>query len=140
MSSQPYEQFFLQPNDPVHRRYEALRAVFVDKLPMKDVARRFDVHYGTVRNWASKFRAQHEAKQTPFFSRTVTPSRMTNKMMTSSNTPMSKYCRWRSDDAWSHATPVSFCFSRCWPLCDLTGSCKRRTIPVRKGCLPSMRC
>lgn len=30
MSSQPYEQFFLQPNDPVHRRYEALRAVFVD--------------------------------------------------------------------------------------------------------------
>lgn len=139
MSGQAYERFFLEPNDSIHRRYETLRAVFVDKLPMKEVAGRFDVHYGTVRNWASEFRAQHEAKQAPFFSRAATSSRMTNKM-TPSNTPMSKHCRWRPDDAWSRVTPVSFCFSRCWPLCDLIGSCKRRTTPVRKWCLPPMRC
>ena len=68
MSSQTYEPFFLQPSDPVHRRYETLRAVFVDKQPMNKVAQRFDVHYGTVRNWASEFRAQQDAQQTPPFS------------------------------------------------------------------------
>lgn len=139
MSGQVYERFFLQPNHPIHRRYETLRAVFVDKLPMKEVAGRFDVHYGTVRNWASEFRAQHEAKQTPFFSRAATPSRMTHKM-TPANTPKSKHFRWRPDDAWSRATQGSFCSFRCWPACDLTGSCKRRIIPARKCCLPPRRC
>lgn len=65
MSGQAYERFFLQPSDPMHRRYETLRAVFVDKLPMKDLAGRFGVHYGTVRNWAGEFRAQHEAQHPP---------------------------------------------------------------------------
>jgi transposase-like protein len=91
MSGQTYERFFLHPSDPIHRRYEALRAVFVDKLPMEEVAGRFDVHYGTVRNWASEFRAQHDARQPPFFSRAATPSRMPNKI-TRSHTPMSKHC------------------------------------------------
>lgn len=67
MSGQAYERFFLQPSDPIHRRYETLRAVFVDKQPMKEVAGRFDVHYGTVRNWVSEFRARQETQQPPLF-------------------------------------------------------------------------
>ena len=51
-----YQQFFLRPEDSVHRRYESLRAVFVDGLAMADVAKRFGVAYGTVRNWAHEFR------------------------------------------------------------------------------------
>ena len=94
MSGQACEQFFLQPSDPVQRRYETLRAVFVDKQPMKDVAQRFDVHYGTVRNWASKFRAQQDQRQSsPFFSRPNVADRWrVRKMRSRSNTPMCTHC------------------------------------------------
>lgn len=68
MNSHAYEQFFLKPGEPLHRRYETLRAVFVDQQPMKEVAERFQVHYGTVRKWASEFRSQQDSQQTsPFF-------------------------------------------------------------------------
>ena len=50
MDDDRYEQFFLQPQDPWHRRYEALRAVFVEGPSMADVAQRLDVAHGTVRN------------------------------------------------------------------------------------------
>ena len=94
MSGQACEQFFLQPSDPVQRRYETLRAVFVDKQPMKDVAQRFDVHYGTVRNWASEFRAQQDDRQSPpFFSRPNAADRWrVGKKKSRSNTPMCRSC------------------------------------------------
>ncbi len=58
---------FLTPEQPTHRRYEALRAVFVEDEPMQDVAQRFDVSYGTIRNWASEFSRNYEAGETPPF-------------------------------------------------------------------------
>jgi len=33
--------FFLSPQEPLHRRYEALRAYFVERLPSAEAARRF---------------------------------------------------------------------------------------------------
>jgi len=87
MNGQACAQFFLQPNDPIQRRYEILRAVFVDKQHMKEVANRFSIHYGTVRNWASEFRAQQDAQQPPFFSHAPTPRRILKKWA-GSNTPM----------------------------------------------------
>ena len=94
MTNQIYEPFFLKPSDPVQRRYEALRAVFVDKQPMNEVAQRFEVHYGTVRNWASEFRAQQDAHQTPPFSfrhnAAALRSRPTKRAR--SSTPTSKHC------------------------------------------------
>src|SRR5919197_834794 len=33
-----YRRFFLEPHQPFHRRYEALRAVFVDGQPQVEVA------------------------------------------------------------------------------------------------------
>lgn len=94
MSSQIYEPFFLKPCDPVQRRYEALRAVFVDKQPMNEVAQRFEVHYGTVRNWASEFRAQQDAHETPPFSFRHNAAARQNrpKKKARSNTPMCKRC------------------------------------------------
>lgn len=68
MNSKTCREFFLQPADPRHRRYEVLRSVFVDARPMKDVAQRFGVSYGTVRNWAGEFQSQLDAGQRPPFS------------------------------------------------------------------------
>jgi hypothetical protein len=35
------ERAFLEPTDPTHRQYEALRAYFVEGLPSQEVAKRF---------------------------------------------------------------------------------------------------
>ena len=63
-----YRDYFLQPGDVSQRRYEALRAVFVEQQSLKNVAGRFDVTYGTVRNWVSEFRRSCDAAQAPPFS------------------------------------------------------------------------
>ncbi len=47
---------FLQPSNPNHRRYEALRAMHVEGLSAEEAARRFDYHKGSVRNLAAQFR------------------------------------------------------------------------------------
>ena len=68
MTSTGYRHFFLQPTDAWHRRYEALRLVFVDRRPLKEVARRFEVSYGTLCNWVCEFRAQRDHNErSPFF-------------------------------------------------------------------------
>lgn len=67
MNGSNFSHYFLTPEQPIHRRYEALRAVFVEDEPMQDVAQRFDVSYGTIRNWASEFSRNYEAGETPPF-------------------------------------------------------------------------
>ncbi len=49
--------FFLIPEKPLHRQYEALRAYFVDGLPSKVVAEKFGYSWGAFRVLCSKFRA-----------------------------------------------------------------------------------
>jgi hypothetical protein len=58
-------RFFLAPHQPLHRRYEALRAVFVDGQPHVEVAKRFGYTYHTLRRLVSDFRAQCRAEQVP---------------------------------------------------------------------------
>jgi Helix-turn-helix domain len=60
--------FFAHPSLTLHRRFEALRAVFLDHRPMTEIARQFGYRYGTLRNLASQFRAQCRAGRTPLFS------------------------------------------------------------------------
>jgi hypothetical protein len=60
----PMAPFFLQPQNPTHRQYEALRAYFVDQLPSAEVARRFAYSPGSFRVLAHHFR-QHPDR--PFF-------------------------------------------------------------------------
>ena len=58
------------PVEALHRRYEALRSVFVEEQPMKEVAQRFEVSYGTIRNWVSEFcRGQDAGQSAPFLPR-----------------------------------------------------------------------
>ena len=52
----PLARRFLQPESPVHRQYEALRAHFVENLSMQETAERFGYRLGTFRNLCTAFR------------------------------------------------------------------------------------
>jgi hypothetical protein len=62
------EQFFGEPRQPQQRHYEALRAFFVDRRPLPDIARQFGFAHGTLRNRVSQFRARCQAGDVPPFS------------------------------------------------------------------------
>jgi hypothetical protein len=61
--------FFAQPINPYHRRYEALRAVFVDRQAPRDVAEQFGMAYNSLRQLLYEFRqhCRHAADGSPFF-------------------------------------------------------------------------
>jgi transposase len=58
-------RFFLEPTQPLHRRDEALRAVWGDGQPHIEVAQRFGSPYNTMRRLVSAVRAQGRAGQGP---------------------------------------------------------------------------
>jgi hypothetical protein len=57
-------RFFLEPANPTHRQYEALRAYFVEDLPSVQVARRFGYSPGSFRVLTHEFRSNPDR---PFF-------------------------------------------------------------------------
>jgi hypothetical protein len=60
------QKFFLAPQFPMQRQYEALRAYFVDEEPSGDVARRFGYSVGAFRVLCHQFRHSLE-KRASFF-------------------------------------------------------------------------
>ncbi len=50
MNGIDYKDYFLHPAETSHRRYEAIRSVLLEEQPMQDVAGRYDISYGTIRN------------------------------------------------------------------------------------------
>ena len=65
-------RFFLEPQQTFQRRYEALRAIFVDDEPLDRVAQRFAYKPSALRSMASRLRADcRRGVATPFFSRTA---------------------------------------------------------------------
>ena len=48
-------RFFLDATNPNHRRYEALRALFLDKAPLRQTAKRFGYAAGSLRNLRAAF-------------------------------------------------------------------------------------
>ncbi len=72
MDDQPCRDFFLQPRSASHRRYEALRAFFIDGRPSAEVAVRFGYKPAAFKVLVSRFR--HEVRDQgipPFSSPTV---------------------------------------------------------------------
>jgi len=69
MDGDPHREFFSCPTHPWHRRYEALRAVFLDGQPQKEVAERFGYRYSTLRQMVYEFRQQalDPGEASPFF-------------------------------------------------------------------------
>ncbi len=55
-------RFFLEPEQPKQRQYEALRAYFVENLPAKDVADRFGYTPGAFHVLCHQFRKDPERK------------------------------------------------------------------------------
>lgn len=58
--------FFLSPQEPLHRQYEALRARFVERLPSVETARRFGYSSGSFRVLCHQFRHDPQ-KRSVFF-------------------------------------------------------------------------
>ncbi len=59
-------QFFLSPESPLHRQYEALRAFFVEELPGPQTARRFGYSANALRVLCYQFRHDPQ-KRSSFF-------------------------------------------------------------------------
>lgn len=112
-----YKDYFLQPAETSHRRYEILRAVCLEEQSMKDVALRFDVSYGSVRNWVSEFRRQRDLQQTPpfLFRRREDAPWRTCRLTTilKSTWLMFARCHSRWEGDCRHGTQVSTCSCRC---------------------------
>jgi hypothetical protein len=69
MDDTPYREVFARPAPPYHRRYEALRAVFLDGRPQEQIAREFGSTYGSLRQLVHEFRSRcRRDAPPPFFS------------------------------------------------------------------------
>jgi hypothetical protein len=115
-------RFFLEPQQTLHRRYEALRAVFVDQQPQMDVAKRFGYTYATLRRLVSDFRAQCRTGQAPPFSWLHStgdllghPMAINPLAQTKLSGRMSVACHCSQDAAYGPASQAFSSFSRCWP-------------------------
>jgi hypothetical protein len=67
LTGDPLARFFLAPDSPLQRQYEALRAYFVERIPSHEVARRFGYTPGSFRVLCHQFR-HDPAKRAAFFS------------------------------------------------------------------------
>ena len=71
MDDTAYQRYFVRPTQTYHRRYEALRAVFVDGRSQKEVADQFGFQYSSLRQLVYEFRQHCDAGQpsseSPFF-------------------------------------------------------------------------
>jgi len=64
-------QFFAQPQDMMHRRYEALRAYFVEHRPLAAIADQFGYRLSALKSMVCRFRAAcNNGGPPPFFFRT----------------------------------------------------------------------
>jgi hypothetical protein len=68
MDDQRCQQFFREPGQPLQRHYEALRAFFLERRRLPDIARQFGFAHGTLRNLVCQFRARCQADGVPPFS------------------------------------------------------------------------
>jgi hypothetical protein len=66
LTDDPHARFFLAPESPLQRQYEALRAYFVERLPSHQVARRFGYTPGSFRVLCHQFR-HDPARRDAFF-------------------------------------------------------------------------
>ena len=68
MDDAPCRQFFLEPEQTFHRRYEALRAFFVERRSLEEIAAQFGYRVAALKSMVSRFRAGCRTGQaSPFF-------------------------------------------------------------------------
>lgn len=54
-------QFFLEPTEPYHRHYEALRAFFVEGRQLQEIAQQFGYQESSLRSMVCRFRSHVQA-------------------------------------------------------------------------------
>ncbi len=68
MDDDPCRRFFLVPHQLLHRRYEVLRAFFVERRLQAEIAAQFGLSSATVQSLIRDFRAQmRNGHASPFF-------------------------------------------------------------------------
>lgn len=67
MNDESCHRYFLEPTQPLQRRYEVLRAFFVEHRLQADIAGRFGLTPATVQSLVRDFRAQMQNGQPPPF-------------------------------------------------------------------------
>jgi hypothetical protein len=87
-------RYFLEPNDTLHRRYEALRAYFVQQRPLPEIATQFGYTYDTLRQVIHQFRTRCRSGTPPLFSPPRAPG-----VRPKPPPPDPSYPRWPTDDA-----------------------------------------
>ena len=68
MDDQPCRSFFLQPRSTFHRRYEALRAFFIEGRPPAEVTLQFGYKPAALKVLISRFRHDVRGQDLPPFS------------------------------------------------------------------------
>jgi hypothetical protein len=98
-------RFFLEPTDTLHRRYEALRAYFVERRPLNEIALRSGYSYNTLRDIICDFRARCREDQIPPFS---SPLGWADRSVTARSRPSDpRSRRWRTAAGWTSAPDVA---------------------------------
>lgn len=68
MNDTSCRRYFLEPQQTFHRRYEALRAYFLERQPLANIARRFGYRVSSLKSLVCRFRAGCvNGDLTPFF-------------------------------------------------------------------------
>jgi Helix-turn-helix domain len=111
MDDTPYREFFARPAHPYHRRYEALRAVFLDGRSQKEVAEHFGYRYSALRQLVYEFRQQgrDSGDASPFFESRradARPRRAPRRGRGSRGLPSMRCPRWRTVSNWSCPAPT----------------------------------
>ena len=130
MDDTAYREFFEQPTQTYHRRYEALRAVFVDQQSQKEVAKQFGFTYGSMRQLVREFRLvcdiENERTDSPFFEMSMSdaPLRTTTKSRKRPPPIDENSCSRRASRCgYEQERQVCFCSCLCWPSWGSTSWC-----------------
>lgn len=127
--------FFANPQSTQHLRYEIVRTVLFEQQPMADVATRFGVTYGTVRNLVSQFRACLSQGRTPPFSlprrAADPPAPPPRRARCNPPAPMPGCCHAIARSTSPRAWPGFFCSCLCLRNSTSDASCVKLAILVR---------
>jgi hypothetical protein len=84
MDDMAVRRYFTHPAQVYQRRYEAVRAVFVEGRPQKEVAEAFGFQYHALRQLVYEFRhwiaTGQVAAESPFFARAVVVESRSNRV------------------------------------------------------------
>jgi hypothetical protein len=82
MDGQPCRRFFVEPKLTFHRRYEALRAFFVENRPVTEIAAQFGYKPTALQVMIRRFHAQFRRGHVPpFLSPTVEGDHLANSVV-----------------------------------------------------------